>query len=113
MALGSDVTADKPRTDSGEPAGAPAAELLAEIARLKPGMARAQRSTAELEARADIDPLLDILTRRGFDCKVKRSLACLHATAAGPRCCSSILTASRRSTRLMAQSCARQRPRSP
>lgn len=62
MALGSDATADKPRTDS----GAPAAELLAEIARLKAGMARAQRTIAELEARADIDPLLDILTRRGL-----------------------------------------------
>jgi len=41
MALGSDVTADKLQTDSGEPAGVPAAELLAEIARLKAGMARA------------------------------------------------------------------------
>jgi hypothetical protein len=91
----------------------PAAELLAEIARLKAGMARAQRTIAELEARADIDPLLDILTRRDFECEVKRSLAYLHVKAAGPRCGSSILTASRRSTRLMAQSCARQRPRSP
>jgi GGDEF domain-containing protein len=44
----------------------PAAELLAEIARLKAGMARAQRTIAKLEARADIDPLLDILTRRGL-----------------------------------------------
>jgi len=66
-----------------------------------------------LEARADIDPLLDILTGRGLECEVKRSLAYLHATAAGPRCGSSILTTSRRSTRLIAQSCARQRPRSP
>jgi diguanylate cyclase (GGDEF)-like protein len=78
MAPGSDVTADKPRTDSGDPAGAPAAELLAEIERLKADIARAQRTIAELDARADIDPLLAILNRRGFERELKRSLAYLQ-----------------------------------
>ena len=35
----------------------------------------AQRTIAELEARADVDPLLDILNRRGFERELKRSLA--------------------------------------
>ena len=33
------------------------------------------RAIAELEARADVDPLLDILNRRGFERELKRSLA--------------------------------------
>ena len=36
---------------------------------------RGERKIAELEARADIDPLLDIFNRRGFDRELKRSLA--------------------------------------
>ena len=57
--------------------GNPAA-LLAEIERLKADVARAQRTIAELEARADVDPLLDILNRRGFERELKRSLAFLQ-----------------------------------
>ena len=71
-----DVTAnnlDEPKT--GSPAFTPAALLLAEIERLKADIAGAQRRIAELEARADVDPLLDILNRRGFERELKRSLA--------------------------------------
>ncbi len=74
MAQGSDVAVDnldEPKT--GDPAA-----LLAEIARLKADIARAQGTIAELEARADIDPLLDILNRRGFERELKRSLAYLQ-----------------------------------
>ena len=74
MAVGSDVAADKPDAPK---AGNPAA-LLAEIERLQADLARAQRTIAELEARADIDPLLDILNRRGFERELKRSLAYLQ-----------------------------------
>ncbi len=66
---------DAPMTD---PAFAPAALLLAEIERLKADIASAQRRISELEARADIDPLLDILNRRGFERELKRSLAYLQ-----------------------------------
>lgn len=71
-----DVAADKPdKLTSDTPAVAPAALLLAEIERLKRDLIRAERKIAELEARADIDPLLDILNRRGFERELARSLA--------------------------------------
>lgn len=54
---------------------APAALLLAEIARLKTELMEAKWQIAELEARADVDPLTDILNRRGFDREFARSLA--------------------------------------
>jgi diguanylate cyclase (GGDEF)-like protein len=57
------------------PAAAPADLLLAEIERLKADIARAERTIADLEARADMDPLLDIRNRRGFVRELKRSLA--------------------------------------
>jgi diguanylate cyclase (GGDEF)-like protein len=66
---------DAPRT--ADPAFSSAALLLAEIERLKADIASAQRTISELEARADIDPLLDILNRRGFERELKRSLAYL------------------------------------
>lgn len=50
-------------------------ELRAEIDRLNNELLRAEWRIAELEARADIDPLLDILNRRGFERELKRSLA--------------------------------------
>jgi diguanylate cyclase (GGDEF)-like protein len=55
-----------------------AALLLAEIERLKVDIAQAQRTITALEARADVDPLLDILNRRGFERELKRSLAYLQ-----------------------------------
>jgi diguanylate cyclase (GGDEF)-like protein len=51
------------------------AALLAEIVQLKRDLAGAERQIAELEARVDIDPLLDILNRRGFERELARSLA--------------------------------------
>jgi diguanylate cyclase (GGDEF)-like protein len=49
--------------------------LLAEIERLKHDLTVARAKIVELEARADVDPLLDILNRRGFERELKRSLA--------------------------------------
>jgi len=53
----------------------PEASLLAEIERLKRELAVARARIGELEARADVDPLLDILNRRGFERELKRALA--------------------------------------
>ncbi len=76
MAVGSDVAADKPDAPKlGNPAVAPAALLLAEIERLKADLIQAEWKIAELEARADVDPLLDIFNRRGFERELARSLA--------------------------------------
>lgn len=79
------MAADKPDVPkAGNPAIAPAALLLAEIERLKADLIQADWKIAELEARADVDPLLDILNRRGFDRELARSLAYVkrYATAA-------------------------------
>ena len=66
------MAADKP-----DPSGkvVPAALLQAEIERLRNDLIKAEWRIAELEARADVDPLLDILNRRGFDRELMRSLA--------------------------------------
>ena len=53
----------------------PPASLVAENERLKRELAVARARIGELEARADIDPLLDILNRRGFERELKRALA--------------------------------------
>ncbi|HEY6754893.1 MAG TPA: GGDEF domain-containing protein [Pseudolabrys sp.] len=53
----------------------PTASLLAEIERLKREVAVARARIGELEARADIDPMLDILNRRGFERELKRAIA--------------------------------------
>jgi diguanylate cyclase (GGDEF)-like protein len=53
----------------------PAAPPAGEVERLKSELAKAQRRIAELELRADIDPLLDIFNRRGFERELSRSLA--------------------------------------
>jgi diguanylate cyclase (GGDEF)-like protein len=60
------VAGDKPETSGSD---------AAEIARLKAELADAQSKIAELEARADIDPLLGIFNRRGFARELNRSLA--------------------------------------
>lgn len=73
---GSDVAADQSeRPKPGNPAVSPAALLIAEIERLKTELLQAEWRIAELEARADVDPLLDIFNRRGFERELKRSLA--------------------------------------
>jgi diguanylate cyclase (GGDEF)-like protein len=69
------MAADKPSSPKDNPPAAPAAPLLAEIERLKAELIDAERQIAELEARADIDPLLGIFNRRGFARELARSLA--------------------------------------
>lgn len=49
--------------------------MQAEVERLRAELAEAHRRIAELEARADVDPLLDILNRRGFERELARSVA--------------------------------------
>jgi diguanylate cyclase (GGDEF)-like protein len=68
------VAADKPDT-RGDPAVGPAALLLAEIERLKADLVHAEWKIAELTARAELDPLLDILNRRGFERELARSIS--------------------------------------
>jgi diguanylate cyclase (GGDEF)-like protein len=63
---------------SAQPPTGQAALLLAEIERLTAEIAKARATIAELEARADVDPLLNILNRRGFERELKRSLAYLQ-----------------------------------
>jgi diguanylate cyclase (GGDEF)-like protein len=46
-----------------------------EVERLRRELLEAKARVAELEARADIDPLLDILNRRGFERELARSIA--------------------------------------
>jgi len=54
---------------------ATAVALRRDIARLAHELRQAERKIAELEARADVDPLTEILNRRGFEREFKRSLA--------------------------------------
>ena len=54
---------------------APEVSLRAEIERLRLELAEARAKIAELELRADVDPLLDVLNRRGFERELTRSLA--------------------------------------
>jgi diguanylate cyclase (GGDEF)-like protein len=49
--------------------------LAAEVDRLERELADARARMAELQARADIDPLTEVLNRRGFERELKRSLA--------------------------------------
>jgi diguanylate cyclase (GGDEF)-like protein len=50
-------------------------QLAAEVERLERELAAARQQMATLEARADVDPLTDILNRRGFERELVRSLA--------------------------------------
>ena len=64
-----------------EPAAAPrpprstAMRLAGEVERLERELESARGRMAALEARADVDPLTDVLNRRGFERELKRSLA--------------------------------------
>lgn len=49
--------------------------LAAEVETLKSELAAAQAQVAELELRADVDPLLGILNRRSFERELKRAIA--------------------------------------
>lgn len=64
------------RADSPPDGAAPArVSLRTEIERLQEELIWAKCKISELEERADIDPLLDIFNRRGFERELKRSLA--------------------------------------
>jgi diguanylate cyclase (GGDEF)-like protein len=52
-----------------------AASLAADVERLKAELRLAWARIVELEARADIDPLLDLVNRRGFERELARSIA--------------------------------------
>jgi diguanylate cyclase (GGDEF)-like protein len=57
------------------PAPSDAMRLAAEVDRLERELALARARMTELEAHAEIDPLTDVLNRRGFERELKRSLA--------------------------------------
>ena len=57
------------------PPRASAMRLVAEVERLERELAAARARMAVLEARADVDPLTEVLNRRGFERDLKRSLA--------------------------------------
>jgi diguanylate cyclase (GGDEF)-like protein len=63
---------------SAQPPTGQAALLLAEIERLQAELSQARATIADLETRADVDPLLEIINRRGFERELKRSLAYLQ-----------------------------------
>jgi diguanylate cyclase (GGDEF)-like protein len=70
------VAADKRDAPKGDdPAAVSAAQLLAEIRQLKTDLIEAEWKLAQMAARADVDPLLDIFNRRGFERELARSLA--------------------------------------
>jgi len=69
------VSSHRAEARSGGSALGAAALLRAEVERLKRELEDARARIAELEARADVDPLLDILNRRGFERELTRSLA--------------------------------------
>ena len=52
-----------------------AVAMQAEIDRLRQQLADAERRIGELEMHADVDPMLEILNRRGFERALVRSLA--------------------------------------
>jgi diguanylate cyclase (GGDEF)-like protein len=63
------------RTLSRVPARAAVMRLAAEVDALAAQLEASRARICELEARIDIDPLTDILNRRGFERELKRSLA--------------------------------------
>jgi len=67
--------ADARAEASPRPARSTAMRLAAEVDRLERELAAARAQVTVLAARADIDPLTDIVNRRGFERDLKRSLA--------------------------------------
>ena len=57
------------------PARAAVIKLAAEVDALAAQLEASRARISELEARVDIDPLTDVLNRRGFERELKRSLA--------------------------------------
>jgi diguanylate cyclase (GGDEF)-like protein len=69
------VSSNRAEARSGDSGLDAAALLRAEVARLTCELEEARAKITELEQRADVDPMLDILNRRGFDRELTRSLA--------------------------------------
>jgi diguanylate cyclase (GGDEF)-like protein len=69
------VSADRAEARSADSGLDATASLRAEVARLTRELEEARAKIAELELHADVDPMLDILNRRGFDRELGRSLA--------------------------------------
>lgn len=60
-----------------------AMQLLAEVERLTAQLEQSQARIADLEARIDIDPLTELLNRRGFERELRRSVAYVKRYGAG------------------------------
>jgi diguanylate cyclase (GGDEF)-like protein len=78
--LGKPAGRRKPPEGAAEPApkkpvGSVAVRLAAEVDRLQAELAAARAQMVELEAKADVDVLLDILNRRSFERELRRSAA--------------------------------------
>jgi diguanylate cyclase (GGDEF)-like protein len=67
-----------------EPRRSAAMQLAQEVERLERELSAAHRQMAELAACADVDPLTEVLNRRGFERELARSLAYVkrHGTSA-------------------------------
>jgi len=93
-AIGSRQPALQPSRARSEPAGGvamppkPAARsavmrLAAEVERLAAQLEQSRARIADLEARIDIDPLTELLNRRGFERELARSIAYVQRYGAG------------------------------
>ena len=72
------LSADPASTDPSKrkrPARSASMQLAAEVERLIAELERSRARIVDLEAKVDIDPLTDLLNRRGFERELKRSVA--------------------------------------
>lgn len=70
--------ADAPQGEASKPkrpARSTSMQLAAEVERLLAELERSRARIADLEAKVDIDPMTDLLNRRGFERELKRSMA--------------------------------------
>jgi diguanylate cyclase (GGDEF)-like protein len=72
---GKDIGTDRPPRASKTPARAVVTRLAAEVDALAAQLEASRARITDLETRIDIDPLTDILNRRGFERELTRSLA--------------------------------------
>jgi diguanylate cyclase (GGDEF)-like protein len=81
LRLADDATTARERSvvpvgrDQPSPRGSEVMRLVAEVEALKAELETARARMRELEIRADVDPLLDIFNRRGFERELTRALA--------------------------------------
>jgi diguanylate cyclase (GGDEF)-like protein len=65
----------KPEHSGRKPARSRVMQLAAEVERLERALADARKEVASLAARADVDPLTDLVNRRGFERELARACA--------------------------------------